>query len=373
MMDGVKVALIHHWLTGMRGGEKVLEALCDLFPNADIFTLVCERDAISEKIRRHRITTSFVQNLPGSPEKFRRYLPLFPRAAARLDLSGYELVISSDASLVKAVRPDRGAQHICYCHSPPRYLWDLYEIYRSEEAGLLQRLAMPLVAPVLRRADFRAAQRVSRFIANSEAVAGRIRRHYGRESVVIHPPVDFDFFSAIERAPEDFYLFVGQLVAYKRADLAVQAFTRSGRRLVVVGDGPQRGRLESMAGPSVHFVGSVSDEVLRSYYGRCRALLFPNEEDFGIVPVEAQAAGAPVIALGRGGAMETVIDGSTGVVFEEESVAGLQKGIERFESSRFTEDACRANARRFAREVFDQRMREYLSGVTTDAFSEALA
>lgn len=357
----------------MRGGEKVLEALCRLFPKADIFTLVCQPEAISERLREQRITTSFIQNLPGSPAGFRRYLPLFPLAASRLDLRGYELVISSDASLAKAVRPEPGVEHICYCHSPPRYLWDLYDLYRREEAGFVQSMLMPVVAPVLRRADYRAAQRVSRFIANSETVAGRIREHYQREAVVIHPPVDVEYYGAVERAAEDFYLFVGQLVAYKRADLAIETFAGTGQRLVVVGEGPQRRRLESLAGPNVQFVGWARDEELRGYYARCRALIFPNEEDFGIVPVEAQAAGAPVIALGKGGARETVIDGGTGVLFADETVAGLRGGIRRFEASEIQETACRANARRFAVEVFDRRMREYLGRVQAHAISEALA
>lgn len=359
----------------MRGGEKVLEALCELFPTADIFTLVCDEGRISEKLRRHRIITSFIQRLPMGVAKFRGYLPLFPMAAGQWDFAGYDLVLSCDASLVKAVRVPEGTPHVCYCHSPPRYLWDLYELYRSREASAVQRLLMPVVAKYLRGVDYRAAQRVTHFIGNSRAVAERIRRHYGREATVVYPPVETGFYEEGLRGQgakgprgkenEGYYLFVGQLVAYKRADLAVEAMAELGRRLVVVGDGPQRGRLERMAEPGVTFAGAVSDERLRELYAGCRALLFPNEEDFGIVPVEAQAAGAPVIALGRGGGLETVVDGVTGVHFAEESAAGLAEAVRRFEAleDRFTVEACRANARRFEKGVFVEAMREYVATV----------
>lgn len=371
----MRVALVHHWLTGMRGGEKVLEALCELFPAADIFTLVCDEGRISEKLRRHRIITSFIQRLPMGLTKFRGYLPLFPMAAGQWDFAGYDLVLSCDASLVKAVHVPEGTPHVCYCHSPPRYLWDLYELYRSREASAVQRLLMPMVAKYLRGVDYRAAQRVTHFIGNSRAVADRIRRHYGREAMVVYPPVETGYYGEglrgqgakgpREKGDEGYYLFVGQLVAYKRADLAVEAMAELGRRLVVVGDGPQRGRLERMAGGGVTFAGAVSDDQLRELYAGCRALLFPNEEDFGIVPVEAQAAGAPVIALAKGGGLETVVDGVTGMYFAKESAAGLVEAVRRFEAmeDRFTVEACRANARRFERGVFVEAMREYLATV----------
>jgi len=347
----------------MRGGEKVLEALCDLFPSADIFTLVCDPTRISEKLRRHRITTSFIQRLPLGLKKFRSYLPLFPRAARKLDLSGYDLVISSDASLIKAVRPPAGTPHVCYCHSPPRYIWDLYDLYLREEANLLQRLVMPPLASYLQTADHAAAQRVSHFIANSQTTADRISRHYRRPATVVYPPVDVDYFSAAQRQPGHYYLFVGQLVAYKKADLAIRALSQMARSLIVVGDGPQRQKLGRLAGSVVQFAGRVSDEKLRDYYARCRALIFPNEEDFGIVPLEAQAAGAPVIALARGGALETVRNGVTGIHFDEQTPASLIDAIRRFEAgeNKFDPDACRANARQFDRSIFFSRMSEFLA------------
>jgi glycosyltransferase involved in cell wall biosynthesis len=368
----MRTALVHHWLTGMRGGEKVLEALCELLPDADIFTLVCDRDRISENLRRRRINTSFIQRLPLGLKKFRSYLPLFPRAARRLDLSGYDLVISSDASLIKAIRPADGVPHVCYCHSPPRYIWDLYDLYLREEATLVQRLAMPVVAGALQAADHDAAQRVTHFVANSRNTAERISRHYRRPSTVIYPPVDVDYFSEVERKPGHYYLFVGQLTAYKKADLAIRAMTRMARSLIVVGDGPQRQKLGTLSGSVVQFAGWVPDQKLREYYARCRALIFPNEEDFGIVPVEAQAAGAPVIALGRGGALETVRNGVSGLFFDEQTPESLIGAVRRFEAveEKFDAEACRTHSRQFDRSVFLSRMSEFLSPMLEGQGSE---
>jgi len=350
----------------MRGGEKVLEALCDLLPEADLFTLVCDPQAVSEKLRARRIVTSFIDSMPFARRRFRAYLPLFPLAAEQLDLTGYDLVLTSDASVVKAVRPPAGSQHVCYCHSPPRYIWDMYDLYRRREAGFIRSLLMPPVAHYLRHVDHLAAQRVDRFLANSRAVAARIAQHYRRPSRVIHPPVETTYFAAARRRPENFYLFVGQLVAYKRADLAVSAMSALGRKLIVVGDGPQRRRVQRLAGRTVQFTGWLPDEQLRDLYARCRGLVFPNEEDFGIVPVEAMAAGAPVIALGRGGALETVDHGVTGLHFGMESVEGLIDAIRRFEAieDRFDPQACREQARRFDRRVFLAGMGRFLEEVT---------
>ena len=354
-----KVALVHHWLVNMRGGEKVLQALCELLPQADIYTLVCDPGRISPGIRQHRIFTSFIQRLPLSRRRFRGYLPLFPLAVEQFDLSSYDLVISSDASLVKGVLTPADTPHICYCHSPPRYVWDMYHLYHRQGTGsALYRWMMVPVMHYLRLSDQLAAQRVDHFVANSQAVAARIGKHYRRRADVIYPPVETAYFSAVPREPEDFYLFMGQLVAYKQARLAVEALSAMGRKLVVVGDGPQRRELVRSAPAGVHFAGAVSNEELRTYYARCRALVFPGEEDFGIVPVEAQAAGAPVIAYGRGGALESVVDEVTGVYFGEQSVESLQDAVRRFESreGRFAPEKCRENARRFDLSVFLTRM-----------------
>jgi len=357
----LRVALVHHWLVGMRGGEKVLAALCALHPQADIYTLVCDPRRIDEPIRRHRIVTSFIQRLPFGRRHFRVYLPLFPMAAEQFDLSDYDLVISSDASVIKGVltRPD--TPHICYCHSPPRYVWDLYHTYRREgTSGVLQQRLMAPVLHYLRLYDAIAARRVTRFVANSRAVAARIARFYQCPADVIYPPVDTGFFGEARRRPEDFYLFVGHLTAYKRPALAVAACAALGRRLLVVGDGPQRRALARRRASGVQFAGWVSNERLREYYARCRALLFPGEEDFGIVPVEAQAAGVPVIAFDRGGARESVRDGETGLLFARPDVEGLTEAIRRFESQEagFDPLRCRENARQFDRSIFLNRMRD---------------
>jgi len=358
----LRVALVHHWLTRMRGGEKVLEALCTLFPDADIHTLVCDPRHISETLRRHHIVTSFIQRLPFGRRRFRMYLPLFPLAVEEFDLTSYDLVLTSDASIVKGVlvRPD--ALHICYCHSPPRYAWDLYHTYRSEAmSGPLQRLLAAPVLHYLRVWDSLAAQRVDVFVANSRAVAARIARYYRRSAHVIYPPVETTYFAAATRDPEDFYLFAGQLTAYKQPRLAIEACTALGRKLIVVGDGPQRRALMRRY-RNITFTGWIPNEALRDYYARCRALIFPGEEDFGIVPVEAQAAGAPVIAFSRGGALESIVEDETGVFFHQPSADALARAIHHFEENekRFHPDRCRANANRFDRSIFLQQMQELI-------------
>jgi glycosyltransferase involved in cell wall biosynthesis len=356
----VKVALVHHWLVRMRGGEKVLEAVAELFPDADIFTLFYDPRGVSEALRRHRIVASCLDGIPYARTVHANLLPLFPWGVWSLNLSGYDLVISSDSALMKGVRVPRGALHICYCHSPPRYLWGMGEVYLRSVKWFKRGVARALF-PLLRRWDRRAAQRVDHFVANSEHGRRRIAECYGREAEVIHPPVD-----AFERpavAARDEYVLLGHLVPYKRADVAVEAFTRMGKPLVVIGEGPERRRLEPAAGPSVRFVGWQPDEVVRERLAACRALVFPGEEDFGIVPVEAQMAGRPVIAYGRGGALETVIDGKTGLFFDRPEPEALIEAVTRFESAEtaFRRANIRRNALRFRRQVFLTRFREFVS------------
>lgn len=350
-----RVAIIHYWLVNMRGGEKVLEAICELFPDADIFTHVYDPKAMSPTIRRHTVRTTFIQKLPGARRHYQKYLPLMPVALEELDLSAYDLVISSESGPAKGVivRPD--AVHVCYCHSPMRYIWDQYSQYRKS-AGPLTRLGMPWIASGLRQWDVTSAARVDHFIANSKAVARRIKKYWRRDAEVIAPPVDVSRLdAACER--DDFYLHVGELVPYKRADIAIKACSMLDRRLIVVGDGPELKRLKKMAGPSVEFLGRLPDDLLYEHYARCRALLFPGEEDFGIVPVEAMAAGAPVIAFGRGGAEDTILDGHTGVTFREQSVSSMLSAIIEFEmdESRFSAANIAAHAHKFERNVFKDR------------------
>lgn len=334
----MKTALLHYWLTNVRGGEKVLAALGELLPEADIFTHAYLPKNMEGLFEGRRVTESLISRLPLGRRHPQAYLPLMPIASRLLDLDGYDLIVSSESGPVKGIRKPKGARHICYCHTPMRYLWDMHdEYYRN--AGVGGKLAMALFTGYLRKEDLKSAESVDEFVANSAFVADRIKRIYGRDSVVVHPPVDVDFFRNVERSDQGYYLFVGANVSYKRLDLAEDACRRMGRRLVVAGG------------------GNVTNIELRSIYAGARALLFPGVEDFGIVPVEAQAAGTPVIALGKGGALETVRDGETGLFFGEESVESLCGAIEEFESRVWSVDACRANASRFAKQVFMDNMR----------------
>jgi glycosyltransferase involved in cell wall biosynthesis len=364
-----RVALVHDWLTGMRGGERCLEVFCELFPQAPLFTLLHVPGSVSPVIERRRIVTSFVQRLPAAASRYRYYLPLFPAAVRGFDLSGFDLVISLSHCVAKAVRVRPGTLHLSYCFSPMRYVWDLYDDYVGAHAGLATRLAMPLVAPALRRWD-RHTDGVDGFVAISHHIADRIRRVYGRTADVIHPPVDVARFR-ISSALDDYYLVVSALVPYKRVDLAVAAAGRLGRPLLVVGSGPEEARLRALAGPSVRFLGWRPDAEVAELYARCRAVLFPSVEDYGIVPLEAAAAGRPTIALGRGGALETMVgldappgEAPTAVLFAEQTVEALAAAMRRFETEerRFDPAALRAHATRFDRPLFKRRLAEYIDG-----------
>lgn len=330
-MKTLKVAIVHYWLLHMRGGEKVVEALCEMYPQADIYTHVYVPDQLSDTINSHAVKTTFIQKLPFARRFYQRYLPFMPLALEELDLTEYDVVISSESGPAKGVitRPD--ALHICYCHSPMRYLWDQYWIYKRG-AGLITRLLMPWLCHKLRIWDVTTASRVDAFVANSNAIARRIKKFYNREAVVIHPPCDTRAFRQDNAQPrQDYYLLAGQLVSYKRPDLAVDAFNRSGKKLVVIGEGEELERLQKIAEPNIEFLGRVPYAELKRRFAECRALVFPGEEDFGIVPVEAMAAGTPVIALGRGGALDTVRDGETGLLFAEATSEALSDAVERFE------------------------------------------
>ncbi|WP_112828482.1 glycosyltransferase [Rhizobium cremeum] len=358
----MRVAIIHYWLVSMRGGEKVVEALCDMYPDADIFTLVCDEARISEKIRRHRIITSGLQKIPGATRYYQSLLPLMPFALESFDLRGYDLIISSESGPAKGIIPPPHATHVCYCHSPMRYIWDHYHAYR-ENAGLLARLMMPVLAPMLRSWDANSSLRVDRFVANSHHVAGRIRKYYRRSATVVPPPVAVeDFAPAADLG--DFYLCAGQIVPYKRIDLAVRAFSEMGRQLVIIGDGAKADvdALKRIAGPSVRFMGRAAFPVLKANLAHCRALVFPGEEDFGIVPVEAMASGRPVIAYGRGGALETVVPGQTGILFDEQSVDALIEAVHAFEQRErsFHPDAIRMHAAQFSAARFRASMQKII-------------
>lgn len=357
----MRVAIVHYWLVRMRGGEKVLEELCELFPEADIFTHVYDADRISAKLRRHKITTTYIARLPFARTLYQKYLPLMPSALEELDLTGYDLVISSESGPAKGVITHPNAVHICYCHSPMRYLWDQYHIYRGA-SGRLTRLVMSLTMPFLRAWDVASAAHVDHFVANSTFIARRIAKVYRRDSAVIFPPVDLDAFRVLRAPTRDFYVAIGQLVPYKRFDLAVAACTQLGRRLVVVGTGADETRLKAMAGPTIEFRGWASPEDLAFFYQNCRALLFPGEEDFGIVPLEAMASGRPVVAYESGGALDTVVEGVTGTFFSQATTSAMSDAISRFEAQedRFDPQRIRHHAQGFGREVFRRRMKAFV-------------
>lgn len=347
-----RVALVHYWLVGMRGGEKVLEALCEIFPEADIFTHVYVPDAVSETIRRHKVSTTFIASLPAAARLYKRYLPVMPLALEQLDLRGYDLIISSESGPAKGIIPPERAVHLCYCHSPMRYLWNMFHDYRAQ-SGRLTRLLMPPLSHYLRLWDAVSASRVDRFVANSATVARRIRRYYGRDAAVVWPPVDVDAFRPLPQAERgDYMLMVGELVRYKRPDLAVAACNRMRAKLVVIGGGEMLGEIRRLAGPTVTVMGPRPFADLQHHYARCRALIFPGEEDFGIVPVEAMASGRPVIAYGSGGATETVVPGLTGLLFEEQSIDAIVDAVENFRDSAFDPEAIAAHAQKFSRRRF---------------------
>ncbi len=369
----LRVAIVHYWFVRRRGGERVVEALAEMFPQAHLYALVADPEAMSPALRKHSLTTSFLQKLPGSHRWHRHLLPLYPLALEQFDFRDYDLVISSEAGPAKGVLTATGTYHICYCHSPMRYIWDLYHYYcRENGTGGISRLAFALTAHYARLWDLATASRVDAFVANSENVAARIRKHYRREASVIYPPVDVSV-GYISTEHDDYYLVVGQLVDYKRVDLAIEACNRLQRPLRIVGDGEQYRRLRDLAGPTVELLGFLPDEEVRQLYARCRALLFPGEEDFGMVPVEAQSFGRPVIAYGRGGVLETVIalrpdeghpaERSTGLFFGEQSVESLVEAIQAFEKaeSQFSPPFIRAQVECFDVSRFRREMGSYIA------------
>ena len=352
----MKVAIIHYWFVSRRGGERVVEELCRLFPQAHLYTHVFDQKSLTSDLDGKIKFTSFINRLPFAKRWYKNYLPLMPLALEQLDLRGYDLVISSESGPAKGVLTSPETLHICYCHTPMRYVWDMYLNYMST-SGRIKRFFMAPLLHYLRLWDRLSADRVDHFVANSAYVARRIAKHYRREADVVYPPVAVDDFSISEQLG-DFYLMVGQLVGYKRADLAVKAFTRSGKRLIIIGEGEELGSLRAIAGKNVEFLGRQPFEVLRDHYSLCQALIFPGEEDFGIVPLEAMASGRPVIAFGKGGALETVVDGKTGVFFREQTEDALLEAVERFEgmkdyfdSAEIREHACRFGPERFRSEM----------------------
>jgi glycosyltransferase involved in cell wall biosynthesis len=340
----------------MRGGERVLEALCEAFPDAPIYTLIHNRSAVSDTINRHRVVTSWLQGMPGVMERYRAMLPLFPAAVAGLRVEPCDLVISASHCVAKSIRPPPGARHLCYCFTPMRYAWVFQREYLGGNSAR-RLLAAPLLA-WLRRWDRKTASRVDMFVAISRHVQDRIARFYGRESGVVYPPVNVGWWTP-EPAPggaQTYDLVVSALVPYKRVDLAVAAYNRTGFPLKIVGTGGEAARLRSMAAPNVELLGWQSDEAIRELYRGCRLLVFPGEEDFGIVPLEAQACGRPVVAFARGGAVETVVDGGTGVLFGRQDEESLAAAVSRCAATEWDRAALRRQAERFGPDAFARGM-----------------
>ncbi len=331
-----------------------------MYPLADIYVHVADEELCAREFPNHRIRTTFISKLPFARRYYQKYLPLMPMALEELDLREYDLVISSESGPAKGVLVAPHAKHVCYCHSPMRYVWDMYPEYRSTVGGLM-RMAWTPISHYLRMWDQLTAQRVDHFAANSSFVAARIRKYYQRDSVVIFPPVDVEVFNL---SPKDdgFYLSVGQLVPYKRPNLLIDAFNASGKKLLIIGDGPMLAALRRRAKSNVELVGSQPFEVIRDSYSKCKALVFPGVEDFGMVPVEAMASGKPVIAFKGGGALETVVDEVTGVFFDAQSAESLNAAISRFEAleSRFDAIRIREHARKFSSGIFLSTFKDFI-------------
>ena len=361
----MKVAIIHYWFVTWRGGEKVIEQLLRMYPQADIFTHIVAPEIEHGKLSGHRILRTFVGRLPGAQRFYQKYLPLKPVALEQLDLSDYDLVISSESGPAKNVITHPDALHVCYCHSPMRYVWDMYLLYMNG-TGRITKLLMRPIMHYLRIIDATSALRVDHFIANSEFIARRIDKCYRRQATVIHPPVEVDDFECLAEK-QDYYLLLGQLTTYKKADLVMEAFLRNGKRLVVLGEGEQLGELRTKATDRVQVLGRQPFSVLKEHLANAKALVFPGVEDFGIVPLEAMASGTPVIAFAKGGALETVIQSddptlATGLFFHEQSVEAINEAISNFESlpEPISAQACRRQAERFAPARFRKEISSFI-------------
>jgi glycosyltransferase involved in cell wall biosynthesis len=360
-----RIAVFHDNFAQMGGAEKVAEEIYSLLPNATLHTTAAVSEVLSNGLRNAKIKTSWMQFLPGLKHHFRHYFLFYPFAVESVDLSRYDLVVSSCFGYAKGVRKRPGAVHVCYCHTPMRWVWR-YDDYSARAGfGRIARTMLPLLLAVLKRWDLRASRQPDYFIANSHVVAERIKKFYGRESIVIPPPIDVSRFQTDtgEIVCDDYYLILSRLVPYKRIDLAVKACAQLNRPLLIIGDGPDRARLESLAGPQARFLGRQSDEAVARYAARCRALIFPGEEDFGMTPLEVNAAGRPVIAFRGGGALETVVEGVTGVFFNEPSSSSLAQAIQDFELRSWNPARMRAHAARFDRTIFAARLLEFLQTV----------
>jgi glycosyltransferase involved in cell wall biosynthesis len=369
MKSKLRVALVHDWLITTRGGEKCFEVFCQLFPEADVYTLVYAPDRVSRLVQSMNIRVSRLNSVPGVQRVYRYCLPLFPRIIESFDLRNYDLIISSSHCVAKGIFPHR-ALHVSYIHAPMRYIWDMHDAYFGRDGSLLARLGMSMWRHYLQRWDVLASERVDYFLANSRNIAAKIQKLYGRQATVIHPPVDLEKFR-IGEEQRPYYLVVSALVPYKRIDIAVRAFNELRLPLKIVGEGPLRSQLERSAGPNIEFLGWVDDSVLAQFYGSCQALIFPGEEDFGIVPLEAQACGRPVIAYEKGGVLETVIPAKatddnggspTGIFFSDQTPGDLVRAVRWYQrlQGQFNPEKIRDHAEQFSPQRFRNQIHEYV-------------
>jgi glycosyltransferase involved in cell wall biosynthesis len=357
-----RIALAHDYFIQMGGAERVAEELHSIFPTAPMFTTVDRREQFPRGLSKKNVCASLMQRLPVNIKNHRNYFLLYPLAIESFDMSDFDLIISSSSGYAKGLRKRKGAIHVNYCHTPMRWVWRYEDYAAREQFSGLKRKVLPVLLEKLKRWDLRAAAQPDLYIANSQIVADRIKQCYGRDAAVIPPPIDVERFS-IDEPDEDFYLLLSRLNPYKRLDLAIEACKKLDRPLIVIGDGAAREQLEKIAGPKTRFLGRQPDSVVAQYAGRCRALIFPGEEDFGMTPLEVNAAGRPIIAFRGGGATETVIEGETGVFFNEQTADSLIGAMEEFESLSFNRLTLRRHAEKFDRRVFASRIREFVGNI----------
>ncbi len=355
----MKLALVHDWLNQIGGAENVLSEFLQLFPDAPLFTAIYWPEKSPAALRHRDVRTSFMNRLPGVMTHHQLYFPIYPLAFEQFDLRGYDMILSNKSGFCHGVVPPPGARHFCYCLTPTRYIWHYHDYVQREGLGVAARRILPLILPFLRSWDFAAAQRVTHFAAISRAVQQRIQQYYRRDSTIIYPPVNTERFVP-EGSPEDYFLVVSRLIPYKRIDLAIEACNRLRAPLRIAGGGRDRPRLEKMAGDTVRFLGRVPDDDLPALYAHCRAFIFPGEEDFGISPVEAQAAGRPVVAYAAGGALDTVQDGQTGVLFHSQTTDSLTEALRKIDDLSFDSASLRDHAGQFDRETFHRRLLAWL-------------
>lgn len=359
----MKVALIHDYLIQIGGAERVLEALCEIFPDAPIYTLLYDEKSTNGIFKDRKIKTSFLQKIPFAKKNHRYFLALMPLAIERLDLSEFDLIVSSSSSYAKGITKPKNALHICYCHTPLRYAWDDTKKFIEESHyPRFVKLFIPFIINKIKKWDLKAASKVNYFIANSNFIADKIKKYYKRDAEVIYPPVKLteNLKLKTENLKKDYFLIVSRLLPYKRVDIAIQAFNELGLKLKIVGAGPARKNLEKMAGKNIEFLGSIHDEELVDVYSDCVAFIFPQEEDFGITAVEAQMAGRPVIAFKAGGALESIIEGKTGIFFKKQNKDSLIDAVKRFKNMKFNEDDIKAHAQKFSKEEFKKKMKEFV-------------